>query len=167
MAMAGLVKVTLLGPTSLEIEVFVPSATFTKKFPETLRYLQRKDKTTQSGAKAQSSTASRYQSDESLMTLKYLVKFDKCGEELTNAVFNPKDEAYGPVRPKVALVEDSFNLKGKEFYTTTAHAEFNLARVEPYPRKGTFTETASSSSNWFMDDISDEESNGQTQSMSH
>lgn len=162
MALDGKVNIYLLGPTKVEIHMFVPSASFLKDYETTSAQLLRNHKTTEAGQKAHATALNRFAEDDDLIMVKYLVKFEKTGETLTNSVYNPQDEAYGAVRPKFALVGREFEYKGRTYGTTTIHAEFNIARVEPYPRKAIVAAKKKKASNW-ADESSGEEDGGTTQ----
>lgn len=159
MAIEGHVTCKLISATEVVVELPGPPSSFTHNFQATSAMLQRKKKTTHAALLAHASAVGRYQEDTSLMKLKYLLKFDKTGETLTNSVYSPGKPRFGAIHPKSTFVSSSFTHNGKTYSTTEIYAAFNIARVEKTVRMAIISPKKKSGS-LLADDLDDDESAG-------
>jgi len=151
----GMLSCTLINETQLEICVPGTVASFFKDYASTHRILKQKKKTSKPARVAHSIVISRFQEDPSLMQLKYLIDVSRTGETLTNTVFTPGSERFGPVRPKSSLIERVFHRGSTQHVTTDLYAAFNVARVEKTIRKALVTEKQRST-NLVADDLDED-----------
>lgn len=143
MALKGHLSCTITGDSTVELTIPGPAASFVNNYKETVDELKRKKKILQPACNAHATAIGRYQEYKDLVRCKYLFKFDNTGEKLTNAVFSSGGQRFGPVQPTTALIVRAFEFGGKAYPTTDLYAAFNIARVEPRPRKAIVSEKKS------------------------
>lgn len=79
--------------------------------------------------------------NKDLQVVNILVKFDRTGEELTNATFTAERmeddfEEYGEIFPEPVSIEVTQNMKAREYQNLEMYVAFNIGRIENEVRRG-------------------------------
>jgi hypothetical protein len=142
----GLYKATLLNAHEIEIEVPTAASSFLENDSSIKTAMVALGHSSGPAEQAHTIQRSGVLNDPTRKTMKFLIRFHKTGESLTNAVFTRNSVPVGEIDSEPTPFSISFQLFQKTWTTTEVWLSWKVTRVENERRMVTVAAVANNSS---------------------
>jgi hypothetical protein len=127
---SGLYKATLLNEDEVEIEVPTAPSSFLENYARISAALSALGHISTPCEQSHTIQRSGLLNDPKRKTMKFLLRFHKTGEALTNGVFTPMSVPTGEIDAEPTPFSCTYPLFGKDWTTTEVWLSWKVARVE-------------------------------------